>query len=407
MNVLHVVHYPVFGGPHNNILRTARPLAEQGWRTTALLPAEPGNAADRLRSAGVDVVQLPLHRLRARLDPRLHVGLAVGLLPEVARIRHLIRDRDIDLVKVSGLNPHAGIAARLEDKPVVWQIVDSRPPPAVRHASTAVAVRLADVLLFNGRALADLHGGPSRFRQPWFTYFPPVDTATFTPDAARGLRTRQALGIPAEARVVGTVSNLNPQKGLEYLIRATGRLNARAGGVWLLIVGASYPQHHVRTTLEAELRRSGIPPQRVLFTGAVADPETYYPAMDVKLVTSVPRSEGTTTTALEALACGVPVVATDVGAVRETIDPGRTGFVVPPRDSEAIADAALRLLQDEGRRRNMGELAAREARRRFGVASYVDVLLDAFRTAHQHRARRLPSGTAGQVHRSSSAERES
>ncbi|HRC62745.1 MAG TPA: hypothetical protein PLX85_05920, partial [Dehalococcoidia bacterium] len=51
MNLLHVVHYPVFGGPHNQALRLAEPLRRRGWETTVLLPDEPGNAAERLREA--------------------------------------------------------------------------------------------------------------------------------------------------------------------------------------------------------------------------------------------------------------------------------------------------------------------------------------------------------------------
>src|SRR3989442_11318026 len=61
--ILNVVHYPVFGGPHNRIQRLAEPLRERGWRTIAALPDEPGNAAARLRSDGVPVVQLSMGRL--------------------------------------------------------------------------------------------------------------------------------------------------------------------------------------------------------------------------------------------------------------------------------------------------------------------------------------------------------
>ncbi|MFN8556276.1 MAG: hypothetical protein U0531_02635 [Dehalococcoidia bacterium] len=71
MNLLTVIHYPIFGGPHNEALRLHGALRAHGYETTVLLPAEPGNAAERLRAAGVPVVQRPLRRLRANPDPRV------------------------------------------------------------------------------------------------------------------------------------------------------------------------------------------------------------------------------------------------------------------------------------------------------------------------------------------------
>lgn len=392
MRVLNVIHFPVFGGPHNYVLRSATRLADRGWDALTLLPEEPGGAAERLRANGLEVVQIPLHRLRARLDPRLHLGLACGFLPEVQRIRQVIRDRRIDLVKVSGLlNPHAAVAARLEGKPVAWEIIDTRTPALARPPATAVAVRLADSLLFTGLAVAELHGGPSRFRQPWFVFHAPVDTDTFRPDHDRRLRTRQSLGIPADAPVIGTVANLNPQKGLPHLVRAAGRVLAQMDDVWVLVVGATYAHHRaLHLQLEAELDRNRVPRERVIFTGAVSDPERYYPAMDVKLITSPPRSEGVPTTVVEALACGVPAVATDVGAMREALDDGHTGIIVPPLDDAALAAATLELLRDRDRRLSMSRLAERTARERFGVNRYVDVLERAFLAAEQHRRQRRP-----------------
>lgn len=387
MKVLNAIHHPVFGGPHNEVLRTAEPLAKRGWETVTLLPTEPGTAADRLRAAGLEVIQHPLHRLRSTRDPRRHLGLALAFAPEVQRIRQTIRDFEIDLVTVSGLlNPQAGLAARLEGKPVLWKILDTRLPPTLRRPATTVAVRLADALLVTGHAVAELHGC-AQVRKPWFTYYPPVDTATFTPDPDRRLRTRKALGIPRHAHVVGTVSNVNPQKGLEYLMRAADRIFAEIDDVWVLVVGADYEHHRrFRARLDEELVRGGIPHERAIFTGAVAHPEHYYPAMDVKLITSPPLSEGIPTTALEALACGVPVVATDVGAMREVIDDGWTGIVVPPLDPSAIAAATVHLLRSRDRRLTMSGRAAQQARERFGLDLHVDLLTRAYGAAFERRA---------------------
>jgi UDP-N-acetylglucosamine:LPS N-acetylglucosamine transferase len=182
VNLLHVIHYPVFGGPHNQALRLNGPLRERHWNTFVLLPSEPGNAAARLRDGGVPVIQRSLHRVRASRDPRLHLAFVVKFLPEIAGIRRVIRENDIDLVLIGGLiNPHAAIAARLEGVPVVWQILDlSTPGPAWRLLRPVVS-RCADAIMTAGGAPAEVYLRRPALDVPAFAFFPPVDTDRFRP----------------------------------------------------------------------------------------------------------------------------------------------------------------------------------------------------------------------------------
>ncbi len=108
-HVLSVIHYPVFGGPHNRNMRMAPILAEHGIKTTVLLPDEPGNAAGRLRGAGVEVVQMPLRRLRRTLNPATNLRYLCGMPDDVREIRKLIERLGIDLVQLNGVaDPQAG-----------------------------------------------------------------------------------------------------------------------------------------------------------------------------------------------------------------------------------------------------------------------------------------------------------
>ena len=383
MRLLYVIHYPVFGGPHNEALRLAHPLRERGWQMTVLLPQEAGNASERLRLGGVDVVEAPLHRLRAGVDPRLHLRFAATLMSDVSGIRRLLRQRSIDLVLIGGLlNPHSAIAGRLEKVPVVWQVVDTRPPWLVRRAAMQLTSRLSDAVMFNGRALIHAHLGGHPLDRPYSVYYAPVDTAAFDASLDRRVLMREELGIPQDAIVVGTVANLNPQKGIEYFIRSASRVYRAEPKTRFLVVGASYETHRIYADrLMAELRRSDVPASHFLFAGERSDVENVYAAMDVKLITSVPRSEGTTTTAAEAMACRLPVVATDVGAVREVVEDGATGFIVPPCDVGAIADVTLRLVRDPSLRARLGEDGRRRAVERFDVSVCVDRYTRAFDAA--------------------------
>jgi glycosyltransferase involved in cell wall biosynthesis len=386
-----VIHYPFFGGPHNQALRLAGPLAEAGVETTVLLPDEPGNAAERLRAAGVDVVTAPLHRLRARPDPFLQARFAARFRHEVQAIRRLIRSRRVDLVEVNGLvNPHGAVAGRLEGVPVVWQLLDTRAPNALRRALMPLVRRLADVVMTTGEAVADVHPGARELGDRLIPFFPPVDTELFRPSAEERARARRALGISDGVPVVGTVANLTPQKGLEYFIAAAGAIRAELPTCSVALFGRPMAsQVRYEAMLRQAAARAGLLEPGVL---TIRDPDDrvsfWLRSLDVFLLTSVVRSEGVSTTVLEAMASGVPVVATDVGALREVVD-GGSGVLVEPLDARALAGAALRLLRDDSLRRSVGVRARERVELRYGLDSCALAHLTAFDVACRHaRTRR-------------------
>ncbi len=388
---LNVVHYPVRGGPHNRTFRLSQPLSEQGWDTIALLPEEPGNALEFLRSRGVSVITIPLHRFRRSNDPRTHLGMVLRFWPEVLAIRKILRERKIDLVVICGVaNAHAGFAAKLAGVPLVWQVTDTNTPAIVRVPMMQLIARLADCVMFNGQGLYDHHVGSKKLKVPWFVYFPPVDTAHFVPSAERRLRTRTELGIPAEAPVVGTVANINQMKGIEYFVRAASIIYKEMPNTRFVVVGARHEtQQRYAAQIDREVAESGIAAENFIFVGARSDVENYYPAMDVKLITSIPFSEGTTTTGMEASACGVPVVATDVGAVREVVIDGETGFIVPPLDPSAIAAATLRLLKNPELHARMSHTGRQYAVERYDVSVCAARHAEAFSAALAYRKKRV------------------
>ena len=310
MKVLYVVHYANFGGPHNEALRLREPLRRRGWEIEVAIPDEPGSAAARLEAGGVPVRSLPLSRLRASPDPRLLLRFVRDFGPSVRGLEKAIEATGADVVQIGGLvNPHAAFAARRQGAAVVWQIVDSRAPGPLRRAAMPLVRRMADAVMFDGEALVELHGGRESLRVPTFVYFPPVDTTRFVPSADRRREIRAQLGIPEDASVVGTVSSLNPMKGLEHFLDAAAQVAGSRPETWFVVVGGA-PESHLAYQEQLRLRADRLAlPNRVVFAGERDDVERWYPAFDLHTITSLPRSEGTTTTALEAQSCGVPVVA--------------------------------------------------------------------------------------------------
>ena len=308
---------------------------------------------------------------------------------EVAEIRRLMSRGQYDIAVLLGLtNPHAALAGRLERLPIVWQILDSATPPPVRASLMPFVRRWSDAVMFNGHALERMHNRGRPLRQPVTFFTAPVDTARFRPrDAAERTRLRAELKIPPDAPVVGTVANINPMKGIEWFVRAAVRVHAERPDAWFVICGQDYSTHaRYRAQLEREMRASAIPRER--WIRVQGDPDPYYPTFDVKLITSVPRSEGRTTTGPEAMACGIPVVATDVGAVREVIEDGRSGLVVPPLDADALANATLRLLSDPKLRARLGREGRRLAVERYGIRSSLDAHLEALTAGLRYHAGR-------------------
>lgn len=382
--VLFVIHHAVFGGPHNQALRLAGPLRERGYETVVLLPDMEGDAPQRLRSAGITVEQAPLHSLRARPDPIVQARFALGFVPEVQTIRRCIRHHGIDIVQVGGLiNPHAALAARAEGVPVVWQLLDTRAPRPVAWASMLWVRALATVVMPTGRKVLSAFPGWQRVASRVVPFVPPVDTETFRPRPDLRAEVRREWGIPDGVPVVGSVANVNPQKGIAMLIEAFGRVRREMPEATLVVVGAEYDTHRAysrelrRRLAELDLREGSA----VQFMGARHDIERQLQGFDLFALASVPRSEGIPTVLLEAMSCGLPVVATDVGGVAEVVEDGVSGYVVSPLDDEAFAGAAARILRSPDRCAAIGLAGRERAVQQFSVERCADVHAGAYALA--------------------------
>lgn len=184
-----------------------------------------------------------------------------------------------------------------------------------------------------------------------------VDTRRFRPDhRGAGLRLEHAKN---REKLIGHMSNFRPVKRVGDVIRIFERLRQECDAKLVLIgEGAMLPE------ARATLRGLGLEDD-VVYTGSIRDVETVLPELDVFLLPSEMESFGLA--ALEAMACGVPVVVSDVGGLPEVIKDGVEGFVLPMGDVEAMSAATLRLLRDEGLRRRMATAARRRAAGEFDV----------------------------------------
>ncbi len=181
------------------------------------------------------------------------------------------------------------------------------------------------------------------------------------------------------------VGRLIQNKGPQFLIEALPHVFARHPGATLWVVGDG----PLRASLEARCRELGIA-ERVQFLGTRSDVADLMRDCDVFVRPSL--MEGLPLTVLEAMATGLPAVATPVGGTAEVLQDGVTGLLVPPRDVVGLETALDRLLADDGLRRRMGAAARRQVETDFGWGRIVRD------TLHLYEDLLAPSSTAALVH---------
>ncbi|MGQ0721230.1 MAG: glycosyltransferase [Candidatus Eiseniibacteriota bacterium] len=196
------------------------------------------------------------------------------------------------------------------------------------------------------------------------------------PEPAGRAPARARLSLPPDRFVIGTVARLDPVKDHAALLEACATIRAAVPSAHLVLVGDG-PE---RAALERRAGELGVL-EAVTFAGSRADARLLLPGFDLYVNSS--RYEGVSLTIIEAMAAGLPVVATRVGGTPEVIDDGRTGVLVPPGDPSALAAAAVDLARDPSRRRLLAAAARDEAERRFALERMLEEYAAVYRGEHR------------------------
>ena len=175
---------------------------------------------------------------------------------------------------------------------------------------------------------------------------------------------RAELGLSQEAHIIGILGRIDPKKGQDFLIRAIHFLNTQQQEVELLIMGEptrNEGEAYFQTLqdLTASLGLS----DKVHFRNFTDKPEIFYKAIDIFAMASVNETFGMVT--IEAMASGLPVIATQSGSNPELLRKGGLGLLYPPQDVTAFAACVLRYLRFPKKMKRYGELAKKEAQRKY------------------------------------------
>jgi glycosyltransferase involved in cell wall biosynthesis len=363
IGVLQLVVSSQLGGGPVHVEDLVRRLDPAEFAVVVGAPAG-GPFLERFRAAGAEVVEVAADRLSART---------------LARVTRLVRERGTSVVHSHGKG--AGFYGRLAARRATAAAVHTFHglhyagyPPGARAVYLAMERALAR------RSHTVIHVSASQAAAARPLGLAPADRARVIVngiDAARveatllpRERARAELGVPEAGAVLGTVARFDPVKGLEVLLEAAARLPDAT----LVLIGDG-PQAH---TLRARAQRLGVE-ARVVFAGARPDASRWFAALDAYV--SASRGEGLPLALVEAMAAGLPVVASHGGGHVDTVAHGETGTLVPADDPVALAAAAAAFLADPARARVAGAAGRARARRDFSVDRMAAEVAEVYRRA--------------------------
>jgi glycosyltransferase involved in cell wall biosynthesis len=335
--VLHTESSLRFGGQELRVILEMEKLAGCGIRSILLAPA----ASEILRMAlgkGLEAYCMDFPRNL--------------MLFRIVRICRLIISKNIAVITSHGSKDswNAGVAALITRRPFIRsRHVGNRVKQGFFHR--LIYGRIPKLTLTTSRYIAD--GIVNIGVSPGKIQVVPtgVDTEFFTPDND-GSIFRKEYGIPPEASLVGYVGVIRIDKGIPDLLRAFKAVKQKKEDAYLVLIGKGSQDDEVRSLLR-ELSLKG----SAAHLGFMEDVRQPLSGLDVFVHPAI-HPEGVPQGVLQAMSCGVPVIASDVGGVNEVAIDGRTALSVPPGEPAILEAAILKLLED----RNLALSLASQAR---------------------------------------------
>jgi glycosyltransferase involved in cell wall biosynthesis len=380
LRVLEVSYSRQVWGAELATMALAGPLAQRGIDLTLGSPPG-GDLEEHWRRLGLPFVPLafPDHLGLRAADAQSRPSpeqFARELLTTARSVQMITRTaRGFDLVHSNSLWAHldCAVAGRLARRPSVLELYDLVRPGLGRKVLTTAAA-LSTVAVAISQAVADCIG-PSGARHVRIVPLS-VDLDRFGPGPVPGELRRQ-LTSDEHAPLVGIVGRIDPEKGVDVVVKAMGLLQGAAAGAHLVVVGSAglapdgYPE---RVAAEADATLG----DRVRFVRRTSDVPGTLRALDILVNASVAEPFGLSV--LEAQASGVAVVGTRAGGIPDFVFDGDNGLLVPSGDAHALAKALDRLITDSELRARLADRGRVTAQGR-GIEARADVAAEIYRGA--------------------------
>ena len=384
MRVLYVNHTAVVSGSERSMLALLSGLPPS---VRARVACPPGPLAEVVEKLGIPVTTIASTAGSLRLHPA-HTPRALAEMSTAAvQVHRAARRHRAEVVHANSIR--AGIElglARVSPAAAIVSVRDCLPPGAATRASMRLVAATASTIVANSHYTAGLVRASAPNARPEVVH-PAIDVARFDPARIDRSAARARLGAPGTRRVLlGVVAQLSPWKGQDTAIEALRLLRAQHVDAHLLLIGSAkfvarstrfdnvaYVERLHRLVADAGLQ------ERVSWLGERDDVPELMRALDVLLLPSHEEPFGRAL--LEAMALEVPVLAPDVGGCVELVRDGVEGYLVPPREPAAWAQAVQRVLAGPERGRAMGRAGRVRVSETFGIEDHVQATLAVYERA--------------------------
>jgi glycosyltransferase involved in cell wall biosynthesis len=326
-----------------------------------------GLLARELHARGIEVRHLPIAVARRKyLSPSGIGGFAARVRCSVSRLSRLIEDERIDLVYTNTLAIWVGaLAAAHTRRPHLWhvhEIVDR--PVSLRAFLRYLVPRRSERVICVSRAVRDHLLVTPQARACGVLLLNGAEPLEWM--MASGADVRAELGCAPDDVLIGMIGRISNFKAPDLFVSAASSLLRRHSHVRLCIAGDVVPGEREMLERVRQLIAASPAPDRIHLLGFRQDVASITAALDIHVVSSR-GAETCSLSSVQAMLASKPVVATDVGAMRETISDGETGLIVRRDDHEALAQALEALVGDPARRAAMGRAGQERARAIFAL----------------------------------------
>lgn len=350
--ILYLHNKDDIGGGEISLLNLWKNLDREKFEPYLILPEE-GQLSQLARDNGLAVNICPV--------PKISVFNAFKIAGCVKFINSYIKTNKIDLLhSYSPRNNIIGaVCAKNTKIPIIWH--ERNMIFGKEKDITRTFLSVPDAVICNSNAIARRFEHNGKLPEKVNTILNGVDINFYRPGFPENDGQKIDFG---GDKVVGLVSNLNRRKNVDFFLHVASRVAGRRDDVVFVVVGGEFAGEKSLDGLVEEAARLGLE-QKVIFPGFVPDVRPYVGAFDVSV--NVTHREACSRAILESMACAKPVIAFNEGGNPELIDDARTGMLVETGDLEAFSRSVIELLENDDKRRMMGEAARKRVEEKFDV----------------------------------------
>lgn len=357
---------------HNLITRLRRDMFHP-----LLVYAHEGVIVRQLKEAGIDNVQIPLSSKVANIYPRetnLHnpffivsflCRLVIG--GSILKLNKVLRENNIHLIYCADNISKfmGGIAGKMAGVRVVAHCHDDFKEDSLGRSMRILYLVLLDKILAVSKRVSSFFAKKGKISDKVITIYNGIDANFFNPENI-DCNLKMELGIRNNAVVIGSIGVAEKDKGQKYLIEALSKLKSEAiGNIVCVICGTGPEEAHLKELVNALGLQDNI-----LFLGFRRDINRILRMLDIVVITSQ-TIESFSMVAVEAMAMKVPVIATNVGALPEVVDDGKTGILVSPGNADILCRAIKYLAKNPDVRLEMGENGRQRVLEKFTIEENV------------------------------------